>query len=94
MTPEQFAYWLQGYVELNRMVPSYEQWKSIRAHLATVFVKVTPVVNEFVPSNVKPVPERNAKSMLDLIHEAERLGQGVATPPDPMPSKIYPGIVC
>lgn len=48
MTPEQFVYWLQGPTELNpEWVPSPEQWKSIREHLQTVFVKVTPPVTQF-----------------------------------------------
>lgn len=42
MDAQQFAYWLQGFAELNEAAPSPEQWKSIREHLATVFVKVTP----------------------------------------------------
>lgn len=42
MTAEQFAYWLQGYAELHDEAPTAEQWQSIRDHLATVFVKVTP----------------------------------------------------
>lgn len=44
MTPEQFAYWLQGCAELNPDMdaPSPAQWKAIKDHLATVFVKVTP----------------------------------------------------
>lgn len=42
MTAEQFAYWLQGYAELNATPPSAEQWQSIRDHLALVFNKVTP----------------------------------------------------
>lgn len=44
MTPEQFAYWLQGCAELNPEMeaPTPEQWKSITEHLKTVFVKVTP----------------------------------------------------
>lgn len=42
MTAEQFAYWLQGYAELNAEPPSAEQWKAIREHLALVFMKVTP----------------------------------------------------
>jgi hypothetical protein len=46
MTPEQFAYWLQGFTELNPSMeqPTPEQWKSITEHLKTVFVKVTPEV--------------------------------------------------
>lgn len=44
MTPEQFAYWLQGCAELNPEMeaPTPEQWKSITEHLKTVFAKVTP----------------------------------------------------
>lgn len=42
MTSEQFAYWLQGFVELNGSEPTTEQWQSIKDHLKTVFVKVTP----------------------------------------------------
>jgi len=51
MTAEQFAYWLQGFTELNPSMdqPTPEQWKSITEHLKTVFVKVTPAV--------KPVDE-------------------------------------
>lgn len=45
MTAEQFAYWMQGFAELSGDAPpSAEQWKSIREHLATVLVKVTPPV--------------------------------------------------
>lgn len=46
MTAEQFAYWLQGFTELNPSMeqPTAEQWKSITEHLNTVFVKVTPPV--------------------------------------------------
>jgi hypothetical protein len=42
MTADQFAYWLQGFSELNASPPTAEQWQSIRDHLATVFNKVTP----------------------------------------------------
>jgi len=55
MTPEQFAYWLNGFAELNPSMeqPTAEQWKSITDHLKTVFVKVTPPVQE--PQKVKSV---------------------------------------
>ena len=42
MTPEQFAYWLQGFVEIRGSVPSAGEWEVIKDHLATVFTKVTP----------------------------------------------------
>lgn len=47
MEPLQFAYWLQGFSELNDEPPTPEQWQSIKEHLATVFKKVTPPL--FVP---------------------------------------------
>lgn len=44
MTPEQFAYWLKGFTELNGgAMPTEVQWLSINDHLKTVFNKVTPV---------------------------------------------------
>ena len=42
MTPEQFCYWLQGFVESDGDLPSERQWQSINDHLKTVFHKVTP----------------------------------------------------
>lgn len=53
MTPEQFAYWMQGFAELNAIPPSPEQWQSIREHLALVFEKKTP---EFKPSPSMGIP--------------------------------------
>jgi hypothetical protein len=45
MTEQQFTYWLQGFAELSGDTPPTKaQWKSIREHLATVFVKVTPKI--------------------------------------------------
>ena len=41
-----FAYWLQGFAELNENPPTVEQWQSIKEHLATVFNKVTPEVKK------------------------------------------------
>lgn len=43
MTHEQFAYWLQGFVEMNgNNAPTAEQWKMIKNHLYTCFIRVTP----------------------------------------------------
>lgn len=44
MTPEQFCYWLQGFLEMrdsDDIIPC-EQVKMVREHLRTVFGKVTP----------------------------------------------------
>lgn len=48
MTPNEFAYWLQGFAELNAEPPTAEQWQSIRDHLALVFHKVTPPLRSSV----------------------------------------------
>lgn len=43
MLPEQFTYWLQGFVEVNgEREITEQQWKIIKDHLKTVFKKVTP----------------------------------------------------
>ena len=42
MTPEQFAYWLQGFAEISQKAPTEKEWTIIKDHLATVFNKVTP----------------------------------------------------
>lgn len=42
MTPEQFAYWLQGFAEISQKAPTEKEWQVIKDHLATVFNKVTP----------------------------------------------------
>lgn len=64
MNPEQFAYWLQGYVELNGgKMPTEAQWKSIKEHLAEVFVKVTPPVD---PPPTK-TPGRKAAKVVEKI---------------------------
>lgn len=55
MTPEQFCYWLQGRCELQPdTLPTEAEWKMIREHLQTVFVKVTPPLQEVVPITVSP----------------------------------------
>ncbi len=54
MTPENFAYWLQGYAELADEPPTAAQWKSIQEHLALVLTKVTPAKTVALP--VIPMP--------------------------------------
>lgn len=44
MTPENFAYWLQGFVELHGAPPSAEQWEQIKAHLNLVFERKTAML--------------------------------------------------
>lgn len=51
MTPNDFVYWLQGYVELNGDVPTEQQWEVIKDHLQLVMDKKTPVRNVVVETN-------------------------------------------
>lgn len=67
MTAEQFAYWLQGFVELNGgKLPSAAQWKSIKEHLGEVFAKVTPPMRDDVVDPLKPPSEKTSKQFESL----------------------------
>ncbi len=55
MKPEQFAYWLQGFCEINQNIPpNQEQWDVIVEHLQTLFKKetkgFTTPTREFTPA--------------------------------------------
>lgn len=61
MTPEQLAYWLQGFFELQEAAGKApevtpEQAKMIRDHVQSVFHKVTPMPQTvpFAPSETVP----------------------------------------
>lgn len=80
MTPEQFAYWLQGFAELTPDVPSPAQWQAIRDHLQLVFEKKTPPVGqppagplfrtmELRPSDQLPPAVRNWLDRIDKMNQ-------------------------
>ena len=77
MTPEQFAYWLQGFAEMNpEWSPTPEQWKLIKEHLQTVFKKVTPTLTQ-------PYPIINPNQPLTM--------PGTTTTPNTGPYQSIPG---
>lgn len=50
MEAQAFAYWLQGFAELNgHKAPDQKQWTMIVAHLETVFKKETPQKQPTMP---------------------------------------------
>ena len=62
MTPEQFTYWLQGFIEMNAgKEPTKHQWKIINDHLKTVFHKETP---NYAPPSV-PQPQYSEQQPFD-----------------------------
>lgn len=72
MTPEQFAYWLQGFAELNPNPPTPEQWQSIREHVAAIFKKVTPPVAPVAPA---PVPAAKPIPLSDMAKHFEEIAK-------------------
>lgn len=77
MTPENFAYWLQGFTELNPSMeqPTPEQWKSITEHLKTVFVKVTPEIEPFkIRINSSGDGEQLAEQIKQIVRDGVRKG--------------------
>lgn len=41
MTPENFIYWLQGFVEIGGGKPTDRQWEIIKDHINLVLNKIT-----------------------------------------------------
>lgn len=81
MSPENFAYWLQGFIELTKgQAPDLAQWKSIKEHLDLVFNKVTP-----------PVDEDNMKVTIDM-KDAEKTIEDLCKAYDELAEKMkkYP----
>lgn len=88
MTPEQFCYWLQGRAELDETPPTAEQWKSIREHLATVFVKVTPPLKPASPI----FPDKPPKDFSPIKYPP--IWPEQPKWPDPYPNWQPPTITC
>lgn len=68
MTPENFAYWLQGYVELtDGKLPDKKTWKHIIDHLNLLFKKETPLYSGGFTYNgpVNDISKINSECFLD-----------------------------
>jgi hypothetical protein len=90
MTPEQFAYWLNGFVELEGgAAPSAAQWKSICEHLKTVFNKVTPQVadaQKYTESDLQKTLREFAEKQARQTHQSIQTWPGF---PGQMPGSGY-----
>ena len=56
MSPENFVYWLNGFIELDGSLPTEQQWYSIKDHLKLVIDKKTTVRNVEAESPFKLTP--------------------------------------
>lgn len=69
MTPENFCYWLQGFMELsNERTLTPEQVQIIRDHLNLVFIKLTPLACATPVSDLK-LPAITSKTPEELERE-------------------------
>ncbi len=58
MTPENFVYWLQGFLEVgNPVTINKEQLRIIRDHLSLVFKKETPDRNQYTINDLDKMTE-------------------------------------
>ncbi len=78
MDPLQFAYWLQGFAELNEGEPSPEQWQSIKDHLGLVFSKVTPPLLVPREQPYRPFVSLHEPQTLPLRAECTQTPNGIA----------------
>jgi len=79
MNERDFCYWFNGFAELSATPPTPEQWQSIREHIASVFVKVTPAVKEaakeIAGSPLEP-KEHYDKILRDIEEQNRKRQQG------------------
>ena len=107
MTPEQFCYWLQGFISANPCDQlSATQWTIVRDHLALVFNKITPDRVEVTSDERKMTPmdeqEQWKKQYQDLIRGLEKKPLPNCwpsviptwTPNDPFAPRLYQGPYC
>lgn len=90
MTAEQFAYWLQGFVELDGSAPTDEQWQGIKDHLTLVFKKETPV-RVLGPNVAQPATPKDHPDIQDALRRYRDSQQLPSYPPNPFlfdPSKM------
>ena len=83
LSPEQFVYWLQGFMEMaNPQTLTEEQVKMLKEHLLLVFTKVVPV--QQVQVSPKPVFDDVTREILQKLREQQHTGGAgspVLTPP-------------
>jgi hypothetical protein len=82
MNAQEFAYWLNGFAELQVVdtPPTTAQWKSIKEHLKLTFTKVTPEVNV---TTVTPTQGLGVKDLEELVKRINNYPMQPSTPYEP-----------
>ncbi len=93
MTPEQFCYWMQGFVEMNQENDTIteKQWLIIKDHLKTVFTKVTPDRN--ISKKLESPLDDQLSEIMERIKELQKKDAINIPyhPPNPQPwAEKYP----
>lgn len=87
MSPEQFAYWLQGHIE-NRppdQLPTPTEWASIREHLGLVFHKVTMPALDPSKSVLTREDDRKVRRALKAMQKEQEKQRARRPAVDPSP---------
>lgn len=94
MSPQDFVYWLNGFVELggDKNPPDEAQWKMICEHLKLTMVKVTPPLErhavqtdpDWIKKAIETLDKKLDKKADKFVHPLP------ATPYDPSPG--LPGV--
>jgi hypothetical protein len=93
MTPEQFCYWLQGYIEITNPVHvNSEDLKKIKDHLTTVFNKVTPNYTRGIVDGTSLL--KCTSSVSDMAALANNLAQSGKITTSEEYLKVLNGAVC
>jgi hypothetical protein len=74
MNHDQFAYWLQGFVEMNDgKEPTKAQWKMIKDHLQLCFVKG----GTMIPQGQYRYPENMRQWLTPIVSQGGGLGSDI-----------------
>ena len=71
MKPENFLYWLNGFVEMGGERPTEEQWKMLKEHLALTMQKITTTTISLPPQLFPNPAKANTTIRFNAVKEAK-----------------------
>lgn len=104
MTPRDFVYWLQGYVEVAEKNPTPEQWEKIKEHLQLVFTKITSGgarhgveevdIVEAALDKISADPKVDLNELIKKFDNSHPDGKKLCTNSRIRGARLTPGLVC